>query len=139
MAVSAKLRREVTKRAQGRCEYCGLASVGQAATFHVDHVVPQIAKGETILENLALACIHCSLRKGARRSATDAKTGKIVPLYHPRSDLWTRHFRWSGRRVVGRTPVGRATVEALDLNSPEHLVIRGFEERLGRHPPPTHA
>ncbi|WP_343226919.1 HNH endonuclease signature motif containing protein [Luteolibacter flavescens] len=136
MAISASLRRQVTKRASGRCEYCGLASVGQAATFHLDHVIPQIAGGATELENLALACIHCSLRKGARTSAIDQKTGKVVPLFHPRRDWWSRNFRWSGKQIIGRTSTGRATVDALDLNNPDHLVIRGFEERLGRHPPP---
>lgn len=61
MAVSATLRRTVTARASNRCEYCGLSAVGQAATFHVDHILPQAAGGLTVSENLALACIHCSL------------------------------------------------------------------------------
>jgi len=136
MAVSVKLRRMVSTRAQGRCEYCGLSAEGQAATFHVDHVVPQVAGGLSVPENLALACIHCSLRKGARRTAVDPSSGATVPLFHPRLDSWAGHFRWSSVKLIGRTPSGRATVAALDLNSAEHLVIRGFESRLDRHPPP---
>jgi hypothetical protein len=46
------------------------------------------------------------------------------------------HFRWSGVELIGRTATGRATVAALDLNSADHLVIRGFESHLHRHPPP---
>lgn len=64
--ISDLLRRLVIERADNRCEYCGLSQVGQAATFHVDHVVPVVAGGETVAENLALACVSCSLRKGAK-------------------------------------------------------------------------
>jgi 5-methylcytosine-specific restriction endonuclease McrA len=66
MAVPASLRKRVARRAKHRCEYCGLSQAGQAATFHVDHIVPQVAGGESSLENLALACVYCSLRKGGR-------------------------------------------------------------------------
>lgn len=137
MAISAKLRQEVARRACQRCEYCGLSAEGQAATFHVDHVVPQIAGGPSIEANLALACVHCSLRKGARRTAVDPKSGKSAPFFNPRLDSWSHHFYWKELMVVGKTAVGRATVAVLQLNRTEHLIIRGFESRLGRHPPPT--
>ncbi len=39
------------------------------AEFHIDHVVPVVDGGATKLENLALACVSCSLRKAARRVA----------------------------------------------------------------------
>ena len=134
MGVSARLRRLVADRAAHRCEYFKLSAQGQAATFHLDHIVPQVAGGLTEPENLALACIHCSLRKGARRSATDPKTGARVPLFHPRHDSWVGSFRWNGVKISGRNATGRATVAALNLNSSEHLLIRGFEAKLGRHP-----
>lgn len=63
----AKLRRLVIQRAAGRCEYCGLSQQGQEATFHVDHIIPRSQEGTTTEDNLALACISCSLRKGDRR------------------------------------------------------------------------
>jgi hypothetical protein len=139
MSVSARLRQQVAARANQRCEYCGLSSLGQAATFHIDHVTPQVAGGKSVLDNLAMACIHCSLRKGARRKGRDPKSGKLVTLFHPREQAWNLHFRWSGVRLVGITAIGRATIATLALNSPEHQIIRSFEVRLGRHPPPGHA
>jgi hypothetical protein len=60
-----------------------------------------------------------------------------VKLFNPRDDSWDRHFKWDGVKVFGKTPVGRATAIALDLNNSSHLIIRGFESRLGRHPPPA--
>lgn len=32
---------------------------------------PSVAKGPTVEDNLALACVSCSLRKGARMTAVD--------------------------------------------------------------------
>jgi hypothetical protein len=128
----------VIVRAGNRCEYCGLSQLGQAATFHVDHVVPVVAGGRTAPANLALACVHCSLRKGARQMARDPQTGASIRLFDPRAQAWNLHFRWVGCKVAGITATGRATIDALALNSPEHQIIRSFERVLGRHPPPAH-
>jgi len=138
MTLPASLRREVLRRAGERCEYCGLAQAGQEAVFHVDHVTPVAAGGATALENLALACVSCSLRKGARQSAPDPTTGKEAPLFHPRADSWRRHFRWEGNLIIGLTPTGRVTVAALNMNRSLMLAIRGEEMLRGRHPPPAH-
>ena len=136
--VPAHLRRHVIQRAQNRCEYCGLAQTGQEAAFHADHVVPVLAGGKTTLDNLALACVSCSLRKGARQTATDPLTGAAAALFNPRRDSWRLHFRWSGVRLVGLSPTGRATVLALKLNRPVAQAIRQEEAARHRHPPPGH-
>ncbi|HEV7509849.1 MAG TPA: HNH endonuclease signature motif containing protein [Thermoanaerobaculia bacterium] len=134
--VSARLRRLVVRRARNRCEYCGLSQLGQEATFHVDHVVPVIAGGHDTGDNLALACVSCSLRKAARQTAVDPTSGEHVALFHPRHDLWHDHFRWQGARLFGRTATGRATVEALEMNRPLIIAIREEESTRGRHPAP---
>jgi hypothetical protein len=134
--IPASLRRLVIQRADNRCEYCGISQIGQVATFHIDHIVPVVADGETIAENLALACVSCSLRKGARQNLEDSETGKVVSIFNPRQQAWKEHFDWNGVQVVGLTATGRATVQALDLNRATMLAIRAEEELLGRHPPP---
>jgi len=136
MTVPAKVRRQVIRRAENRCEYCGLAQDGQEAVFHVDHIIPVTANGPTMPENLALACVSCSLRKGARQSATDPQTGREAALFHPRRDLWRQHFRWDDVQVEGLTATGRATIAALNLNRTLALAIRGEETHRQRHPPP---
>lgn len=132
--ISAFLRKLVLRRAKNRCEYCGLSQAGQEATFHIDHIVPVAAGGKTEAANLALACVSCSLRKGAREFAVDPATKTEVPLFHPRQQLWAEHFRWDDVKVQGLTPTGRATVVALDLNRTLILAIRAEEILLGRHP-----
>jgi hypothetical protein len=133
--IPADWRRFVIERAGGRCEYCRLSQIGQEATFHVDHVKPLAAGGETALENLALACVSCSLRKAARESAINPESGQEVRLYNPRSDVWSDHFRWDGVRLVGLTAIGRATIETLAMNRPLILAIREEEAVVGQHPP----
>ena len=132
--VPARLRRLVIRRAGGCCEYCGLSQKGQEATFHVDHVIPLAAGGETVTENLALACVSCSLRKAARQTAVDPQSGKETTLYNPRRDAWHEHFQWDGVDLVGLTATGRATVEALNMNRKLILAIRREEAAVGRHP-----
>jgi hypothetical protein len=133
--ISTALRQRVIQRARDRCEYCGLAQAGQEATFHIDHVIPIAAGGLTAADNLALACVSCSLRKGARQQAQDPETNQPAPLFSPRHDTWDEHFGWDGIRVFGRTSTGRATIASLELNRPVILAIRSEEVLFGRHPP----
>lgn len=134
-SVPIALRRLVIQRAADRCEYCGLSQAGQEATFHLDHIIPQTAGGETVIGNVALACVSCSLRKAARQMAIDPLSSQEVPLYHPRRDAWSEHFQWDGVFVRGVTPTGRATVAALHMNRALIIAIRHEEAARGRHPP----
>jgi hypothetical protein len=134
--IPVSLRQSVIERAANRCETCGLSQEGQVATFHIDHIVPVMAGGETEADNLALACVSCSLRKGARQAVQDPETGEKVTLFNPRRQAWPEHFRWDGVRVIGLTPIGRATVIALDLNRSMMVAIRTEEAFFNRHPPP---
>src|SRR6266571_8967522 len=104
------LKKLVIRRANNHCEYCHLAQQGQEATFHVDHVIPLAAGGETIAENLALACVSCSLRKGAREFAVDEGSKNTTRIYNPRNEIWEEHFRWDGVLLKGLTAKGKATV-----------------------------
>jgi hypothetical protein len=136
VAIPASLRRLVIQRADNRCEYCGLSQLGQAATFHIDHVIPVVAGGSTTSGNLALACVSCSLYKGARQDVKDPETTKTVTIFNPRQQTWKEHFSWRGVEVVGLTAVGRATVNALKLNREIVQAIRIEEVFFDRHPPP---
>ncbi len=125
----------VRRRAHDRCEYCLLPQRTQEATFHADHIKPRKEGGTTSIDNLALACVTCSLKKAARTHALDPRTDAIVPLFHPRRDRWDAHFRWTTRwRVIGKTPTGRATVQALAMNAPRVVRIRQVLALLGEFP-----
>ena len=132
--IAVRLKSLVIVHAARRCEYCGLSQDGQEATFHIDHIYPFAAGDETTESNLALACVSCSLHKSARLTGTDIETGNMEPLYHPRNDSWHEHFRWNNEELIGNTPTGRATIEALKMNRQLILSIRIEEIFRGRHP-----
>jgi hypothetical protein len=115
------------------CEYCKLRQWSQEATFHIDHIQPRADGGETTEDNLALACVSCSLKKAARIHALDPKSKRFVRLFHPRKDPWSDHFHWARNwRLVGKTAIGRATIDALAMNRPAILRIRRIWASLRR-------
>lgn len=82
-------------------------------------VVLSIARGgQTVEQNLWLACSTCNDTKNDRIEATDLYTNMVVPLFNPRVEVWSEHFVWveNGVIMLGRTSTGRATIEALNLN-----------------------
>jgi len=135
-AVSQALRRRVVARAGGRCEYC---QTPQAIVVEmgVDHVVPESAGGMTDVDNLCLSCVGCNGYKLAFQTAIDPLTGEEVPLFNPRSQDWESHFAWreEGTRLVGRTPIGRATVVRLRMNRERVVQARRLWVAAGWHPP----
>ncbi len=133
--VPIPLQRRVRLRAGDRCGYCRIAQASQEATFHIDHVVPRAASGATSFENLALACVSCSLRKAARTTAIDPTTGDATQLFHPRIHAWTDHFSADDSgEVNGLTAIGRATVVSLSMNRVLAVRIRHEEWSRGRWP-----
>ncbi len=126
---------EVRRRANDICEYCLLGQDSQEAVFHIDHIQPLSRGGTTTLENLALACVGCSLHKAARHHARDFRTGRLVPLFNPRQDAWTDHFGFTKNwRIRGRTAIGRVTAEALEMNRIALVAIRIQLAKVGRYP-----
>jgi hypothetical protein len=75
------------------------------------------------------------LRKWAKQTAIDPDSGEETPLFNPRLQAWTEHFRWADERIVPLTTTGRATVAALAMNRPMIVAIRQEEAARGRHPP----
>src|SRR5438874_8874034 len=80
--------------------------------------------GQTVLENLALACLHCNRHKGPNIAGMDPNTGDLVRLFHPRTDLWEGHFGWTGSALTGKTAIGRAAIHVLAINDPDFLAVR---------------
>lgn len=107
-----------------------MSQAGQEAAFHVDHVIPRKSGGETTLSNLALACVSCSLRKGAALTVQDPETGESIRVFNPREQDWDEHFHLTGSfEIVGLTATGRATAARLLMNRPLAVEIRREQAR----------
>ena len=125
--------RDVAARAESRCEYCRAPESLFPHRLSVDHVVPESRGGSTSLENLALGCYACQQSKCACQTGRDPVKQQQIPLFNPRRQRWSLHFRWSrdGLRIEGLTAVGRATIARLDLNSHRQVTAR---RRWKQHP-----
>jgi hypothetical protein len=111
-----------------------LPQSSQEATFHIDHILPRVAGGETVEDNLALACVSCSLRKGARTHSIDSDVP--VRIFDPRTDDWNKHFILTDDYLInGLTATGRATVQMLAMNRPAIVAIRKELDFFRRYPP----
>jgi hypothetical protein len=118
------LRDRVKTRAHNRCEYCLLPQEHVSLTHHLEHIVARKHGGTDTLGNLALACHRCNLHKGSNLTGMDPATGKVVGLFHPRRHKWSAHFRFEAEQLLGRTAMGRATVQTLAMNDPRRLELR---------------
>ncbi len=129
------LEERVWKRARSCCEYCLMPQRYDEATFEIDHIIARQHLGRTVLSNLALSCFHCNRHKTSNLSGRDSVTRRTVSLFNPRRHKWVRHFRWEGPRLVGRTPLGRATVATIKMNDYLRVLLRQELMAEGLFPP----
>jgi HNH endonuclease len=118
MVIPKALYEAVRQRGQCRCEYCHYPEILSSAPLSIDHIQPQSLGGSDHLDNLALACRRCNERRYNFTTGIDPETGVEASLFNPRQQKWSDHFIWSADalRVIGTTPIGRATCTRLDLN-----------------------
>jgi len=142
MTLNDNVRRQVRERANYLCEYCHSSEEASAANFAIDHIMPRSLGGTDDLENLALACQRCNGYRYNFVTGIDPITQEEIQLFNPRIQVWADHFIWSadGLKIIGKTSVGRATCERLDLNDDYHndgsiVKARRLWVRGGWHPP----
>ena len=133
--MDAALTRLVWQRAKGRCEYCQMSQAADDASFEIDHIISRKHHGPTVASNLCLICYYCNSFKGSDLTSLDAVTRKITPLFNPRRHKWSKHFRWEGPYLVGRTAIGRVTVALLHINDEYRVELREMLIEAGEFPP----
>lgn len=122
--MNQQLVQEVWARAGYRCEYCRISFPHYRLPFQVDHIIARQHQGSTDLDNLALACFHCNRHKGPNIAGRHPTSGEIVRLFHPRTDVWSEHFRFEGVVLIGLTAIGVATIQVLAINASDFQQVR---------------
>lgn len=135
--MSENLRQFVRKRAKYHCEYCKRSEEVQGDRFHIEHIVPRSAGGETREDNLCLACDLCNGSKYNFQTGIDPETNDEVPLFNPRIQEWSDHFKISDdyREIIGLTATGRATINRLKINRDYVVRARQGWRGAGWNPP----
>jgi hypothetical protein len=126
----------VSQRAGHRCEFCRAPEAIFNFPFEAEHVIPVARQGPDEETNLALACRACNLHKSDHLAGADEVSQGEVRLFHPRQDSWAEHFQVDRETGViqGLTPIGRATVARLQMNTPVELAARRQWMLLGLFP-----
>jgi hypothetical protein len=122
--LSTELRLLVASRAEHRCEYCLLPQSLSLYKHEPDHIVPRQHGGKTEENNLALACLRCNRHKGPNIGSLDSVTGRLVPFYNPRTQVWTDHFELQEGLLLPLTAEARVTVKILRLNDEDRVLER---------------
>ena len=134
--ISEKDREAVFFRAKGLCEYCHSQEAFPTQRFSVEHVIPKSKGGSNKFENLALACQGCNNFKYTKNESDDPVSGKTVPIFNPRTQIWGNHFTWNEdfSQMLGLTPTGRATILSMKLNRQMLINLRKAMHLIGEHP-----
>ncbi len=119
--ISASLRQLVIKRAKVRCEYCLIHADFSIYSHEVDHIIAVKHGGQTIVDNLALACLPCNRHKGSDFATIDQNPNEIVPLFNPRRQSWEEHFILNNAQILGIPQIGEATARLLMFNTPTRV------------------
>jgi hypothetical protein len=117
----------VAERAGHRCEYCHAPEAVFNMPFEVEHILPRAKDRVDEESNWALACRSCNLNKSDHVDGFDPVTQQRVRLFHPRQDQWADHFavhQVFPFNLQGQTPIGRATIAQLRMNSRLQLAAR---------------
>lgn len=131
------VRKHIAQQARHRCGYCQTQERVSGIPLTLEHIIPRVAGGGDEEENLWVSCRLCNESKGVQTKAIDPQAGNMTPLYNPRTQTWAQHFAWSddGTEIVSLTDVGRATVDALSLNTEFRVRSRAIWVEAGYHPP----
>ena len=132
--ISPALRKEVRERAKGCCEYCLLPEAQAFFPHEPDHVIATKHRGESTIDNLALACFDCNRFKGSDIASIDSDSHKLTQLFNPRTQEWSDHFSIDGGIIRPLTAIDRVTVIVLQLNLPSRVEVREILTSVGRYP-----
>jgi hypothetical protein len=131
-----KLRRAVTARARGLCEYCRSPEHFTPARYSLEHIHPRRQRADQLGKPSPGVP---RLQRLQRRQNYGPRPGNQppAPLFHCRQHRWQDHFAWSADslEVVGLTPIGRATIALLRLNRLGLRNLRYALTAIQRHPP----
>jgi 5-methylcytosine-specific restriction endonuclease McrA len=81
--VPERLRRKVEAESRYRCAYCLTQQDIIGQIFHIEHIIPRVAGGATVIENLCLSCALCNDFKGMQTHAADPIQTEVILCLHP--------------------------------------------------------
>jgi len=128
-SVSKAQRREIARRAEGKCEYCLTPEWILLAGCEVDHVISRKHGGNSDQSNLAFSCARCNRAKGADIGSLLEANGEFCRLFNPRVDRWEDHFFLEGSQIAGTTDIGNLGSVCIIVSSVLLFTWEGHQHR----------
>jgi hypothetical protein len=76
------------------------------------------------VSNLAYACPDCNYAKGSDIGTFAQDDETLVRFFNPRTDTWKDHFGLNDSVIMGKTEIGKATVDIFKFNEIDRLIFR---------------
>ena len=134
MSLPDETREFVRQRAGGACEYCSRPEYASVLPHQIDHIIGRQHRGSDDVDNLCLCCIRCNQKKGPNIASIDPCYGRHEAAVSSRRHSWLEHFAAVEARIAGLTPEGRTTVQLMDMNNPDRVLLREALLRRGWQP-----
>lgn len=106
----------------GKCAFCECSVLDESKYMEVEHFQYKDFYKDFVVDwnNLLPSCKRCNLAKGTHDVNTD-------PIVNPYDVDPRRHISFKLYQFRGKDQIGRSTVDALDLNNSDRLVLKRFE------------
>jgi len=115
-AVPGSTRYQVLKRADGRCELCGISKEEKA--LEVDHIVPKNNGGEDSIDNYQALCFSCNANK---RDTDDTDFRNLNVKYQARQSDCI--FCNMSRKIIAENELSIAFYDKFPVTSKHVLII----------------
>lgn len=113
MTISSDMRRDVRRRADFACEFCGISETDGGGELTVDHFQPLSKGGDDGIDNLIYCCPRCNQYKLDYWPASPDEP----QLWNPRAERAAAHFiELEDGTLHPLTGVGAFSIQRLRLN-----------------------
>ena len=105
-----------------KCAYCECCVSEESKYMEVEHFEYKDKYQDSVVywPNLLPACKRCNIAKGSHDV-------RVEPLLNPYDADPRVHISFRLYKLKGISGIGKSTIDALDLNNSERLVLRRFE------------
>jgi hypothetical protein len=116
------IKKQLLASSNSKCAYCESRLDEESKYMEVEHFEDKDTYPENVVkwENLLPSCKRCNGAKGTH----DVRVDPIIDPYveEPKAHLYLKAFRFRSR-----TPLGRGTIDVIDLNNSARVVLKRFE------------
>lgn len=134
--ISKDLDEKIRREAKNRCGYC--LNPQELIPYSKSNILYRRLQAANLQKKISgLPAASATLTKPRKPKRLIISQGKTVKLVNPRKQKWREHFDFTEDKteIIGKTPCGRAPVEALQINNFYQVTARSIWVEMNKYPP----